>query len=383
MTCRRVVLTLAAAWMAAGLQARPVQAQEPIRIGWLVPLTGPNATSGIGTDRGVQLAAQEINQAGGISGRKVEIVARDTQGDPTKAVNAALELINSERVQFILGPTLSGEALATTAVVARSRIPTIVLGTVDSLVDAAKYPYAFRLTASVSSWVDAANTYALDIPKAKRIGILSETTGFGTTEVVFSAFVDPNQTDLTTEMQKAKAAGTEAMIVWTGSAGLVARILNARSEVGLDIPLVGHPAMGTGSVLPLLNKPSDWEKVYIVGFRSMTFDDGGRLPERTEGFLAMARKFTAVDDTTLWWIANGYDTVQLVRHAIEQAGSTKPDDIRKALEGTRDLQLLHTKVTFSPENHNNQAIGLVMNRANSFRSGAYALAPGYDASGAK
>ena len=105
--------------------------------------------------------------------------------------------------------------------------------------------------------------------------------------------------------------------------------------------MVGHPAMGTGSVLPLLNKPSDWEKVYIVGFRSMTFDSTGHLPERTEAFLAMARKSTAVDDTILWWIANGYDTVQLVRHAIMAAGSTSPDDVRKAMEGFDDLQLLH------------------------------------------
>ena len=187
------------------------------------------------------LAAEEINKAGGIGGRKLQIITRDTQGDPTKAVNASLELINNEKVHFILGPTLSGEALATTAVVARSRIPTVVLGTVDSLVDAAKYPYAFRLTASVSAWVDAANTYSMEILRVRRIAILSESTGFGTTtgkmsettlkargaEVVLAAYVDPNQTDVTTEMQRAKAAGAEAMIVWTGSAGLVARILNA------------------------------------------------------------------------------------------------------------------------------------------------------------
>lgn len=398
MNRRHLLAGSASALAASTVLASPALAQQgPLKLGWLVPLTGPNATSGIGTDRGVVLGAAEINKAGGIGGRKVEIVTRDTQGDPTKAVNAALELINNEKVHIIIGPTLSGEALATTAVVARAKIPTIVMGTVDSLVDAEKYPYAFRLTASVSGWVEAANRYSLDILKAKRIAILSESTGFGTVTgrqsestlkaagatVSFTAFLDPNLTDLTTEMQKAKESGAEAMIVWTGSAGLVSRILNARAEVGWEVPLVGHPAMGTGSVLPLLTKPANWENVYIVGFRAMTYDDQGKLPAQTEAFLDMARKSTAVDDTTLWWIANGYDTVQLVRHAFATAGSEKAEDFRKALEGTRDLQLLHTKATFTPANHNNQAIGLVMNRANSFRAGAYSLAPGYGGQSAK
>ena len=389
-----IISVLAVPTFAGGALA---QESKSIKLGWLVPLTGPNATSGIGTDRGVRLGADEINRNGGINGRKVEIITRDTQGDPTKAVNASLELINNEKVDMILGPTLSGEALATANIVSRSKMPTMVLGTVDSLIDTTKYPYAFRLTAAVSQWVSAAGSYSLDILKAKKVAILSESTGFGTmagnqsddllkergAQVAFKAFLDPNQTDLTTEMQKAKAAGAGAVIVWTGSAGLVARILNARAEIGWDVPMVGHPAMGTGSVLPLLDKPTNWDKVYIVGFRSMTFDDNNKLPERTEAFLAEARKYTSVDDTTLWWIANGYDTVQLVKAAIVKAGSTDRDALKSAFESIKDLQLLHTNVSFSSQDHNNSAIGLVMNRANSFKNGAYYLAPGYGAAVAK
>src|SRR5580698_9445315 len=98
--------------LAASGFARPAIAEsEPIRIGWLAALTGPSSAPGIGFNRGVIYAADTINAAGGIKGRKIEIVTRDTQGDPTKAVNATQELISRAKVHAIWGPTNSGEAL--------------------------------------------------------------------------------------------------------------------------------------------------------------------------------------------------------------------------------------------------------------------------------
>src|SRR3954452_23714991 len=111
-------LALAAA--AAGL-ARPARAEaEPIRIGWLAALTGPLASPSIGFDRGVRWATDEINGRGGINGRMLEIITRDTQGDPTKAVNATQEVISRFKVHAIWGPTNSGELLATTPIMARA-----------------------------------------------------------------------------------------------------------------------------------------------------------------------------------------------------------------------------------------------------------------------
>ena len=66
-----------------------------------------------------------INAGGGVKGRKIEIVMRDTQGDPTKAVNATQELISQAKVHAIWGPLNSGEALATTPIMARAKIPDI------------------------------------------------------------------------------------------------------------------------------------------------------------------------------------------------------------------------------------------------------------------
>jgi ABC-type branched-subunit amino acid transport system substrate-binding protein len=89
------------------------------------PLTGPSSATAIGFDRGVKFAADEINTAGGVKGRRIEIVTRDTQGDPTKAVNATQDMIARQKVSAIWGPTNSGEALATNAVMARAKMPNI------------------------------------------------------------------------------------------------------------------------------------------------------------------------------------------------------------------------------------------------------------------
>src|ERR1700730_4647442 len=93
--------------------ARPAIAQgAPIRIGWLAAPTRPRSGPAIGFPRGVMFAADALNAAGGVNGRKIEIVTRDTQGDPTKAVNATQEMISQLKVDAIWGPTNSGESLA-------------------------------------------------------------------------------------------------------------------------------------------------------------------------------------------------------------------------------------------------------------------------------
>ena len=117
---------------------------EPIRIGWLAALTGPSSAPAIGFNRGVVFAAEAINAAGGVKGRKIEIITRDTQGDPTKAVNATQEMISQLKVHAIWGPTNSGESLAVTPIMARAKMPNIHPCVVDSLIDPQKFPNAFR-----------------------------------------------------------------------------------------------------------------------------------------------------------------------------------------------------------------------------------------------
>lgn len=128
-TSRRLVLSgsaAGAASLATGLSAPAYAQYAPIKIGYLPALTGPSSSTGVGIDRGVQLGVEEINKAGGVDGRKIEPVSRDTRSDPTKAVNAVAELTHRQEVAMNFRPVNSGEALAATPSIARDKVPVLV-----------------------------------------------------------------------------------------------------------------------------------------------------------------------------------------------------------------------------------------------------------------
>src|SRR5580692_5593696 len=167
---RRQALASAGAAVLAGSLSRPaIAAKEPILIGYLPALTGPSSATGIGMNRGTQLAVQEINAAGGIDGRQIELIIRDTQSDPTKAVNAVAELAQRQKTAIIFGPLNSGEALAATPLIAREKVPMLHPCWVDQLIDVKKYPMAFRNAPTNQQIGGAANQYVVDVLKLKKV----------------------------------------------------------------------------------------------------------------------------------------------------------------------------------------------------------------------
>ncbi|MGD0266791.1 MAG: ABC transporter substrate-binding protein [Candidatus Methylomirabilota bacterium] len=398
MKMKAMCIAAVLAAVSVALVAVPAWTQSsapPLKIGWLAALTGPNSTPGIGQDRGIRYAADQINKAGGVMGRKIEIVSRDTQGDPTKAVNAALEMINNDKVEFTIGPTNSGECLATQPVIARYKVPSFPIGVVDSLIDTVKFPYSFRVSNNNTQWQESVLNYALKVLKAKKIGIIGDTTGYGTMSVnlseqllkaqggvsiTYKGEVEANQTDVMADLRKAQSSGAEVMVVWTDSAGLNSRLMNARAELNWNVPFVGHPVLGAGAVKPLLAKPENWKNVFNVGYRPMSFDDNGKLPEKSQKFVeTVSSAGVKLDDTMLWWVGLGVDTIQLIKDTVEAAKSSKADDVKRMLEAGKTFNGVYcTSCAYSPTNHNGYPTDdVVMNRADSFRAGAYAIAPGY------
>ena len=388
-TSRRTLMIGATAGLALPTGAR-AQA-ENLRIGWLAALTGPSSAPAIGFNRGVLFAADEINAAGGVKGRKIEIIARDTQGDPTKAVNATQELISRAKVHAIWGPTNSGEALATTPIMARAKMPCIHPCVVDSLIDTTKYPSAYRMAPSNGQWDDAVRGYALKVLGAKKVAVFGDTTGYGTSavaasvaafakdgaEVVSQAQIDATQPDVTPDMLRAKNAGAQAIIVWTVSVGMLSRLMNVRATMGWDVPIVGHPSLGAGDIRNLLEKPANWDKVFCIGYRTCSFDAAGKLPARSDAFVKKVAGKIDLNDTLLWWVACGYDAVNLVAKAVEAEGASTPEAIIAYWNKLKAYPGVYGEYSFTPTEHNGYPQGdVVMSRANSQKDGAFALAPG-------
>jgi branched-chain amino acid transport system substrate-binding protein len=307
-------------------------------------------------------------------------------------VNATQEMISQLKVHGIWGPTNSGEALAVTPFMARAKMPDLHPCVVESLIDPQKFPNAFRLAPSNSQWDDAVRGYCLNILKVKRIALIGDTTGYGVTatnasvaafkkdgaEVVYQANVDSTQPDMMPDMLRARNAGAEAIVVWSVSTGMDARMFNTRAVMGWDVPFVGHPSMSSGEVAKLIEKPANWQKVFTIGYRSCSYDAAGKLPARTQELVDRIKGKIELSDTLLWWVADSVDAINLFAKAVEATGGTAREDFIGYWNSLKDWPGYFGDYTFTPTQHNGYpGRDVVMSEAASSRDGAFALAPGY------
>jgi branched-chain amino acid transport system substrate-binding protein len=391
---RRQVLASSAAAIVGSIARPAAAAKEPILIGYLPALTGPSSSTGVGINRGIQLAVQEINAAGGIDGRQIELITRDTQSDPTKAVNGAAELTGGQKVSVVFGPVNSGESLAVVPLLARTNTPQVHPCWVDSLTDPKKYPMCFRNAPTNQQIGGAANGYVLDVLKHRKIAVISDTTGYGTAsvnayvpmlkakgaDVVYQGNVDAANPDLKPELLRMRSAGAEAIMPWSVNAGFLSRIINTRGQMDWDVPIVGQTTLGSGQTQALLEKPEYWAKVYPNNFRPVCYAADGRLSDRTSAFLDRLKSAKIeMGDTLLWWIAVGYDSPRMIAEAMKAVG-TEPEQMVGYLNKLKEFPGVYGDISFSPDQHNGYPDReVVMVEANSLKDGAFKLAPGYGA----
>ena len=391
---RRQALASAAAVIASSIAKPAIAAKEPIMIGYLPALTGPSSSTGVGINRGVQLAVQEINAAGGIDGRQIELIVRDTQSEPTKAVNGAAELIHAHKVSVMLGPVNSGESLAVVPLLARANTPQLHPCWVDTLTDPKKYPMCFRNAPTNQQIGAAANRYVVDVLKRKKVAVISDTTGYGTAsvntyvpmlkaknaEIVYQGNIDAANPDLTPEILRMRSAGAEAIMPWSVNPGFLSRIINTRGQMQWDVPIVGQTTLGSGQTRALLEKPEYWAKVYPNNFRPVCYDANGKLTDRTAAFIDRLKSAKIdVSDTLLWWVGVGYDSPRLIAEAMKNGGS-EPEQIVGYLNKLKEFPGIYGDISFTPDRHDGYPDDeIIMVEANSLNNGAFKLAPGYGA----
>ena len=392
---RRQALASAAAAIASTVAKPAIAAKEPILIGYLPALTGPSSSTGIGINRGVQLAVQEINAAGGIDGPQIGLIVRDTQSEPTKAVNGAAELIHAHKVGVVLG---SGQFRR----VARGRAaagagehaahPSVLGRQPDRTRRNIRCASATRPPTSRSA--RAANRYVVDVLKHKKVAVISDTTGYGTAsvnayvpmlkaknaEIVYQGNIDAANPDLTAEILRMRSAGAEAIMPWSVNPGFLSRIINTRGQMQWDVPIVGQTTLGSGQTQALLEKPEYWAKVYPNNFRPVCYDANGKLTDRTAAFLDRLKSVKIeLGDTLLWWVAVGYDSPNMIAQAVKNAGANRN---RSSAISTSSMAIpVSSAISRSrPDRHDGYPDeGVVMVEANSLKNGAFKLAPGYSA----
>ncbi|HSM92623.1 MAG TPA: ABC transporter substrate-binding protein [Anaeromyxobacteraceae bacterium] len=246
MTPARLV---ALAALAGALGAAPASAAEDvIKIGALMSVTGPAAFLGAPEARTLEMLAEQLNAKGGVAGRRVQLIVKDTGGSPEKALSFAKQLIEEEQVFAIIGPPTSGETMQVKAVAEQAKVPLLSCAAAEAIVNpVAKYVFK---TAQKDSHAIAHVFAQMKRMGATRIGVLSSNTGFGKAgkeliarlapehgiTIVVDETYDKAATDLTAEVTKLKAAGVQALLNWSIEPAQSIVIKNAR-QIGLAVPI--------------------------------------------------------------------------------------------------------------------------------------------------
>ncbi len=154
---------------------RPAPAAEPIRIGEVVPLTGPLAAHGRAVHEGIHYAVEEVNGRGGVQRRRVLLLSRDDEGRPERAITFAEELIGRQGVVALVGGYADSLVGPLSTVAERYRIPFVAAASLDRRLTQQGHRYFFRVS-HLKGYVESTVGFVLQAAKARRVAILFSTT---------------------------------------------------------------------------------------------------------------------------------------------------------------------------------------------------------------
>lgn len=354
---------IVAACLLAASVALPAQAAEPIVFGLVDEVTGPQAEAGLLTAQGVKLAIEEINAAGGIMGRQVELRVEDNQSANPTTVLAYSKLIESG-VVAVIGPLRSTQVQAASPTIAKGKVPAMIGGSDPSLTRV-NNPWIFRVRPNdlYSSKVMA--EFGVRELKKKKWAIVHSTDTFGSggknalVEALKAQGIEPvmiggytnNSQDFTPLALQVKSSGAEIIgsyMTNSPDVGIFARQLR---QMGVQAEWIGSTSVVTETAMKLAGE-SLWG-VYSVA------DFAVDANEESRGYGKRYRaKYGADPDLYSAW---AYGGVYLLKHAIEKAKSTEPEAIRAALLATRGLKGVEGTYNFDPNGDGVHGYNVVRN----------------------
>lgn len=365
---KRILTGLAAATvglaMLAGCSGNGGQAQAPaggdtIKIGVNFELSGDVATYGQANVQGIEMAAEEINAAGGINGKQIELIKYDTKSDAAEATTLATKLMTQDKVIAVVGPATSGATKATLPVAENNKVPVVSPSATadDVTVDAnGVKQFAFRTCYNDSFQGTAAAEYAVSKFSAKKAVILRDSSSdyskgladaFRTTftaaggEIVSEDAYAKGADNFNAVMTKFK--GQEFDVIYLpGYYTEVGKAIKQARDLGVTQPIVG----GDGYDSPVLAEQAgaQLKDVYFSNHYSSEDQD----PKVQDFITAFKAKYNNDPNA---FNALGYDTLKFVADAVGRASDLTGEGVQKALAETKDFA--GVTGTFSvDENHN-------------------------------
>jgi branched-chain amino acid transport system substrate-binding protein len=335
-------LSLASLCIAALLTAAaaPPASAQTIKIGVFGPLTGDAAAMGSSEKEAVDLAVKEKNDAGGIRGKKVEVVYGDDAGKPEEAVNVAKRLISRDEVLITIGSISSPASLAASQVSRQSETPQIVVAGTAQRITTQGNKWVFRSPVPDTKLVaDLAGFINEKFPKLKKFAFLYVNDDFGRGgfeafkaagqkygfEIVADERYTRGDIDFTAQLGRIKASPAQAMIEWSRytEGALIAK---QYVQTGLNLVRFGSDGVATPKYIELGGPAVDG--VYFTTHFSVA--TGADIPAARTFMDKYQKAFGRVPDA---YAAEAYDAITLALLAIEKAGKEDRAAVRDALAG--------------------------------------------------
>jgi len=328
-------------------------ANNEILIGEYSSLTGTTATFGQSTHRGLLMAVDEVNNAGGVLGKRIKLLTEDDQSKPEEAAMAVTKLISRDGVKAIIGEAASSRSLAAAPICQSNRIPMVSNASTNPEVTQ-KGDYIFRVCFIDPFQGEILARFVFNSLNKKKVAILKDVKNDYSVglaqffqryfeklggEVVASQAYSEGDADFKAQLTALKAANPEAMIV-PGYYTEVGLIVKQGRELNMNMPFIG----GDGW---------DSEKLIEIGGAAMnntyfsthySADDPSPV---VQNFVSRYKGIYSGSPDAL--VVLGYDAGMLLFDAIKRAGSADGDKIRQALAETKDFPGVSGNITIDSE----------------------------------
>jgi branched-chain amino acid transport system substrate-binding protein len=343
----RPVLAATALGLAVPLAAL---AKEPIRIGFPIPLSGPTAVYGEPVLKGAQMAVAEINANGGVLGRKLELLPRDSKASADEAVRLSRELIIKDNVDFLAGTLTSAEAPAVSTVAKENKIVFVAPTSKSTILTDAGHihPYIFRVSSNTDVEGMAGATEMARFKDVKTVATIAPDYAYGHDSI--NAFVKAiaklrpdikvvdeewpklGEADFTPFITAQMSKKPDAVYCSLFAGDFITFVKEATPRgyfKAIDNRLVDGGEVGTTDEAQALGKD------YPFGIIADAYDPviwPDNEPPAHKKFIADLKNFTHAKYASGWSVV-GYQSIVALADGIKKAGDTKSIDVSKALEG--------------------------------------------------
>ena len=322
--------------------------KKGIKIGVITPLSGASAKYGEDIKRGYDMAVEEINENGGIKGRKIKLTYEDSEGKPEKAVSAAQKLINQDKVIAILGALWSSPTLAVAPIAEKNKVVLLSSGSSSpEITKAGDYIFRNEISDELGATEGAKHYYNLGYKKIAGFYVNND-YGVGYRDitrriyvelggtVTISEMFEQDATDFRTQLLKIKDTEPDAILIVSYKEAIL--ILKQMEELGIKKQVLGSTLFEDAEIVEKLGKTADGVIYVYYG----TFD-----PESEDrivvDFLNKFRSKYKIDPG--YYAPIGYDAANILGSAMQKGGFSS-EGIKTALYSTRDFPGISGSTSF-------------------------------------